>query len=118
MANGSDARLMTRPRRLATCRFAWCAGRYCRTSAVGERFHFTNLATEESTDETTHVGVDLVCNDFVDATSTGPLVELTWAHMDADGVTERSAELTPQAALRYAAAITHAAQAAMATRDQ
>lgn len=117
MPNGSDAQVKDLSTRTTACHFGWCDGKFCQIGpAGGERFHFSNFAAEAGGDDI--VGVDLVLNEFADGTNSGPLVDITWSRLWAEGVTEQSALLTPQAALRHAAAVIRAAHAAIASGER
>jgi hypothetical protein len=112
MSHGIDVAVSLPPVR--TCAHSWCAGLFCSASDNGERFHRGILSAEG--DSTEIIGVDLVCNDYADGTSTGPLIDITFADATEHGITRHSVGLTPDAALRHAAAVVRAALLALAVR--
>jgi hypothetical protein len=114
MADGSDG-LNVKLRVPAPCRFKWCDGRYCADRNSDEQFHLARVSSEGSDDA---VGVELVCNDFADGTTSGPLVDITFTDLAESGVSRHSAGLSPMAALRHAEAVIKAALAALAADVQ
>ncbi|MFI5938097.1 hypothetical protein [Actinoplanes sp. NPDC051494] len=96
------------------CPHSWCAGIFCAISDNGERFHRGILSAESNSAET--IGVDLVCNDYADGATSGPLIDVTFAVLSANGVAQHSVGLTPEAALRHAATLIRAASLALASR--
>ena len=97
----------------ATCHHSWCDGQFCTSPDQGERFHRGIRSAEGSTDL---VGVEIVANDHADGTSTGPQIDITFAVMSDDGVLSHSAGLSPDAALRHAAAVIQAVSLAFVSR--
>lgn len=97
----------------ATCHHQWCDGQFCTHPGQDERFHRGILSSEGGSDI---VGVEIVANDHSDGTSTGPLIDITFAVMTDAGVASHSAGLTPEAALRHAAAVVQAVSLALASR--
>ncbi len=112
MSHGNDVAVIAPPS--TPCIHSWCAGLYCATADNGERFHQAILSSEGGPSES--IGVDLVRNDYADGTSTGPLVDITFTGMSELGIAQHSVGLTPEAALRHAAAVARAASLALANR--
>jgi hypothetical protein len=97
----------------ASCHHPWCDARFCTIPGQNEQFHRGILSSEGDGDV---VGVEIVANDHADGTATGPLIDITFAVMSDAGVASHSAGLSPEAALRHAAAVIQAASLALASR--
>lgn len=111
MSHGSRTRqAMSSP---ATCHHPWCDNQFCTRPDLDERFHRGVLSSEGDTDI---VGVEIVANDHADGTMTGPQIDITFAVVSDDGVLSHSAGLSPEAALRHAAAVVQAVGLALASR--
>lgn len=114
MLHGNDTAPTVRAAtRAPSCRHPWCPGLYCADSSTNEAFHYALFGAEGDTET---VGVELICNDHADGTSTGPLVDITWSGQSVEGLVEFSASLTPEQALRHAAEVAKAAGLALASR--
>lgn len=112
MSHGTDVAVIFPPS--TACVHPWCDGIFCATADNGERFHRGILSSEGSPTES--IGVELVGNDFTDGTSTGPLIDVSFTNLADAGVAQHSVGLTPDAALRHAAAVTYAATVALSRR--
>jgi hypothetical protein len=97
----------------AACHHSWCDRQFCTSPDQGERFHRGILSSEGGTEI---VGVEVVANDHGDGTSTSPQVDITFARMSDGGVLSHSVGLSPEAALRHAAAVVQAVSLALAPR--
>jgi hypothetical protein len=112
MSHASDATAL--PRDQNTCFHSWCKGQFCAVADLGERFHQGILSSEGDGGE--RFGVELVCSDFADSTTTGPQIDFTFTAIAETGVVQHSVRISPEAALRHAAAIARAASIALASR--
>lgn len=109
----TDSTVPTSASDARTCRFDWCSGLFCSDPADSESFHLARISSEGS-DEV--VGVELVCNDFADGTSSGPLVDITFTSVAGTAVAQHSASLSPVDAFRHGEAVIRAALAALTTQ--
>ena len=112
MSHGNDVAVTAPPS--APCIYPWCHGLFCATADNGERFHRGLLSSEGGPSES--LGVDLVCNDFADGTSTGPQVDITFTNRPEFGIAQHSIALEPLDALRHGSAVIRAALIALARR--